>query len=430
MPTLSKPMGSSSDNIAISVRSISKSYFETPLSLSERPTVLEFVKNGLGAAGKPKDKFRALDNVSFDVPKGTSLGIIGNNGAGKSTLMQVLAGITKPDNGEVEIRGRVASILSVGTGFHPDLTGKENVYMSGQMIGMTKQEVEAAYDDIVAFSELQGKMNQQVKYYSNGMYLRLAFSVFSHLKSDIVLLDEVYSVGDAFFRKKCELAIDRMLNDGRTVVIVSHSISDLKNNVQKMLLLSDGKVVCHDTNEVVLEKYFLDPSNQDLNENLMAANGKFDGQLEADNHLFRISSISLKGASSGVEGQVERSEAISVEMQLERKLPDTELAVVLVVHSIDGKRVMMDSTMFRDQPEFIPNETGIYNVNCVLPGNMLYKGTYFINVRITDKSANILYETGAKHLLRVLPANWEEQTELSQFNISVQPRFDWTLQKS
>lgn len=430
MQTLSKPMRSSSDNIAISVESISKSYFETPLSLSERPTVLEFVKNGLGATGKPKNKFKALDNVSFDVPKGTSLGIIGNNGAGKSTLMQVLAGITKPDNGEVEIRGRVASILSVGTGFHPELTGKENVYMSGQMIGMTKQEVEVAYDDIVAFSELQGKMNQQVKYYSNGMYLRLAFSVFSHLKSDIVLLDEVYSVGDVFFRKKCELAIDRMLNDGRTVVIVSHSISDLKDTVQKMLLLADGKVVCHDTNEVVLEKYFLDPSNQDLSQNLMAANGKFEGQLAADNHLFNVSSISIRGVDSGIEGEAGRSESIIVEMHLEKKLLETELAVILVVHSIDGKRVMIDSTMFRDQPEFIPNEIGNYNVTCTLPGSVLYKGTYFINVRITDKKANILYETGSEYLLRVLPAQWEEKAELSQFNISVQPKFDWNLHRS
>ncbi|MCB9191208.1 MAG: ATP-binding cassette domain-containing protein [Flavobacteriales bacterium] len=419
----------SSSEIAISVSSVSKSYFKNPLRLSERPSVLDVIKNGFKSDQNSQSKFKVLDNVSFDVPKGTSLGIIGNNGAGKSTLMQILAGITKPDQGEVQIKGRVASILSVGTGFHPELSGRENVFMSGQLLGMSKKEIDQTYDEIVAFSELEDKMEQQVKYYSNGMYLRLAFSVFSHLRSDIVLLDEVYSVGDAFFRKKCELAIDRMLAEGRTVIIVSHSISDLKDNVNKMLLMADGKVLCHDKNEVVLEKYFLDHANNDLSKNLLAESGNFNYQMGSDNDEFCIGGVKVFGAKTGFVNTAERDEDLSVEVILEKKQTVRDLTLIVVVHAIDGGRVMMDSTMFRDTPELMVKDIGAYRIVCNIPGGMLYKGSYFLNVRVTDEDANILFETGVQHLFRVLPAKWEEQDQLTQLNISVQPQFEWKLER-
>ncbi|MGZ6346210.1 MAG: ABC transporter ATP-binding protein, partial [Anaerolineales bacterium] len=172
-----------------------------------------------------KDTIWALRDISFDVPEGQILGIIGRNGAGKSTLLKILARITEPTEGSITIRGRVGSLLEVGTGFHPELTGRENIYLNGAILGMKRSEIERKFDEIIAFSEIEKFIDTPVKRYSSGMYLRLAFAVAAHLEPEILVVDEVLAVGDAEFQKKCLGKMGDVAQQGRTVLFVSHNMS-------------------------------------------------------------------------------------------------------------------------------------------------------------------------------------------------------------
>lgn len=187
-----------------------------------------------------KEAFYALNNLSFDLKKGQSLGIIGKNGSGKSTLLNILSNIIRPSDGEVLVRGKVLSILDIGTGMHPDLSGKENVFLRGELLGMSKQDIEKVYSDIVGFSEIGDFIDTPVKHYSSGMFLRLAFAIIVHLKADILLLDEVLSVGDLGFREKVKHALNAMSSE-TTLIIVSHEIHTIREFVDSILYLKSDK---------------------------------------------------------------------------------------------------------------------------------------------------------------------------------------------
>lgn len=187
-----------------------------------------------------KEAFYALNNLSFDLKKGQSLGIIGKNGSGKSTLLNILSNIIRPSDGEVLVRGKVLSILDIGTGMHPDLSGKENVFLRGELLGMSKQDIEKVYSDIVGFSEIGDFIDTPVKHYSSGMFLRLAFAIIVHLKADILLLDEVLSVGDLGFREKVKHALNAMSSE-TTLIIVSHEIHTIREFVDTILYLKSDK---------------------------------------------------------------------------------------------------------------------------------------------------------------------------------------------
>jgi len=207
------------------------------------------------AERKGAAQFWALKDVSFDVEQGAVIGIIGRNGAGKSTLLKILTRITEPTSGEAFINGRVASLLEVGTGFHPDLTGRENVYMNGTILGMKKREIDAKFDEIVAFSELEQFIDTPVKRYSSGMYVRLAFAVAAHLEPEILLVDEVLAVGDAAFQKKCMGKMSEVAKTGRTILFVSHNMSAIENLCSSVVLLKSGCVAMVDETERVIEHY-------------------------------------------------------------------------------------------------------------------------------------------------------------------------------
>ena len=199
------------------------------------------------------DTIWALKDISFDVAPGEVVGIIGRNGAGKSTLLKTLARITEPTKGKVELYGRLASLLEVGTGFHPELTGRENIYLNGAILGMHKAEIDRKFDDIVAFAELEKFLETPVKHYSSGMYMRLAFAVASHLEPEILLVDEVLAVGDAAFQKKCLGKMGEVAKQGRTVLFVSHNLTAVKSLCGRTLWLDKGQIVeAGDTDDVVL----------------------------------------------------------------------------------------------------------------------------------------------------------------------------------
>ncbi|HPO49250.1 MAG TPA: ABC transporter ATP-binding protein [Spirochaetota bacterium] len=202
------------------------------------------------------ETFMALQDVNFEIKEGEAVGIIGKNGAGKSTLLKILSRTTAPTKGQIKIRGKIASLLEVGTGFHPELTGRENIYLNGAILGMKKKEIAKKFDEIVAFSGIEQFIDTPVKRYSSGMYVRLAFAVAAHLDSDILILDEVLAVGDAEFQKKCLGKMDDVAkNQGRTVLFVSHNMAAVKSLCKKGILLSKGLLIEQGRVEKVLEKY-------------------------------------------------------------------------------------------------------------------------------------------------------------------------------
>jgi lipopolysaccharide transport system ATP-binding protein len=203
----------------------------------------------------------ALDDVSFEVKRGEVVGIIGRNGAGKSTLLKILSRITKPTKGHAKIYGRVGSLLEVGTGFHPELTGRENIYLNGAILGMRKAEIERKFDEIVAFAEVEKFIDTPVKRYSSGMYVRLAFSVAAHMETEILLVDEVLAVGDTQFQKKCLGKMGDVAQQNRTILFVSHNMAAIRSLCRRALLLRDGKVAMDSDVEAVSQEYLAEDSN-------------------------------------------------------------------------------------------------------------------------------------------------------------------------
>ena len=247
----------------INVESISKKFRITP---GESPSVrYETLRESLVKLARApfvwnrpngsRETIWALKDVSFEVMPGEVLGIIGRNGAGKSTLLKVLSRIIEPTSGRVELYGRIASLIEVGTGFHPDLSGRENVYLNGAILGMKHREIDQRFDEIVAFAEVERFIDTAVKHYSSGMYLRLAFAVAAHLDPEILIVDEVLAVGDASFQKKCFGKMDDVTQSGRTVLLVSHSLGMITKHCQRVILLDGGRIVRTGPAEEVVAHY-------------------------------------------------------------------------------------------------------------------------------------------------------------------------------
>jgi len=229
----------------------------------------------------------ALDDVSFEIRRGDVVGIIGRNGAGKSTLLKILSRITKPTRGYADINGRVGSLLEVGTGFHPELTGRENIYLNGAILGMRKAEIERKFDEIVAFAEVEQFIDTPVKRYSSGMYVRLAFAVAAHMETEILLVDEVLAVGDAQFQKKCFSKMSQIRNQGKTIVLVSHNMAAVRSICNQGLHLQDGRAVIQtDVNQVV-DAY-------------LARTETADGPMEVETESFVVNEVLIESSSSPI----------------------------------------------------------------------------------------------------------------------------------
>ncbi|AFZ34646.1 Teichoic-acid-transporting ATPase [Stanieria cyanosphaera PCC 7437] len=216
-----------------------------------------------------REEFWALKDVSFEIKRGECVGIIGRNGAGKSTLLKILSRITEPTTGRISIKGRVASLLEVGTGFHPELTGRENIYLNGAILGMSRAEIKKKFDEIVAFAEVEKFLDTPVKHYSSGMYVRLAFAVAAHLEPEILVVDEVLAVGDAAFQKKCLGKMgDVATKEGRTVLFVSHNMATVQNLCSQCLYLNSGKIKEVNSTEFVINQYLVDISSESNKDSL------------------------------------------------------------------------------------------------------------------------------------------------------------------
>lgn len=231
----------------VSVRNISKLY-HVGRPQGERPSLRHAVTSAVKSPfarlnGRPSDDtIWALKDVSFEAMPGEVIGIIGRNGAGKSTLLRVLARITKPTGGEIDIYGRLGTLLEIGTGFHPELTGRENIFVNGTILGMKVSEIKRKFDEIVAFSEIERFLETPVKHYSTGMYLRLAFSIAAHFEPEVLLIDEIIAVGDINFQEKCFAKMRAVSREGRTVFLVSHNLGSIESLCQRVLLIQSGRL--------------------------------------------------------------------------------------------------------------------------------------------------------------------------------------------
>jgi lipopolysaccharide transport system ATP-binding protein len=315
------------------------------------------------AADTGREEFWALKDVSFEVKRGEVVGIIGRNGAGKSTLLKILSRITEPTTGRIAIDGRVASLLEVGTGFHPELTGRENIYLNGSILGMSRAEVKRKFDEIVAFAEIEKFLDTPVKRYSSGMYMRLAFAVAAHLEPEILIVDEVLAVGDAEFQKKCLGKMDEVAKGGRTVMFVSHNIGALLGICNAGVLLDGGKLVLGGDIRTVAAKYTTTNRTQST-----LHPGMFRGGLQKS---IRFLEIKINGSpATRVEG-ILPSSPVEVGIVSEMTSPLASFRVTCALFR-EGVRIlsMHDSA--------IPNriETGRYESVYVIPPYTLRPGIY------------------------------------------------------
>jgi lipopolysaccharide transport system ATP-binding protein len=363
---------------AITIEGIGKCYqlgLRAEKYLTLRDTIAAAVKAPFqrlaGVLGKGSDKgeFWALKDVSFDVKRGEVIGIIGRNGAGKSTLLKILSRITEPTEGHARLKGRVASLLEVGTGFHPELTGRENIYLNGAILGMRKAEIDRKFDEIVAFAETEQFLDTPVKRYSSGMYVRLAFAVAAHLEPEILIIDEVLAVGDQEFQKKCLGRIQQVSQgDGRTVLFVSHNIGAVRNLCDRAVYLQNGSVVEVGEADAVVDTYLNSTISTEEKELLKRPR-------------FRGLTATFAGVSVDPGADKERvycgGEAI-FEFQLDVKEPLKNACIGLMLNSDKGYRVI--EFYSRLEVLGVTLAPGKRTVRCVVKGLPLKQGRYMVDV--------------------------------------------------
>lgn len=324
------------------------------------------------------DHFLALDDVSFEVKQGDVVGVIGRNGAGKSTLLKVISRITAPSRGYIGLKGRVASLLEVGTGFHPELTGRENVYLNGAILGMSRREVASKFEQIVEFAEIGQFIDTPVKRYSSGMYVRLAFSVAAHLEPEILLVDEVLAVGDINFQKKCLGRMAEVGKAGRTILFVSHNLAAVKQLCTKGLLIDDGKVGSFGETGKVITEYI-----ENFNTKCPAV---FERTLTDEVGAATLLRVAVCNGEGQPTDQVELTEDFILNVEYFLKEPLTGLSVGLQIIVDDG----MITVISLSDPEFAPERLqtrlpGHYVSSVKIPKNILNTGRYRVRAGISSR---------------------------------------------
>ena len=323
------------------------------------------------------NEFWALKDISFDVQQGEVVGIIGANGAGKSTLLKVLCGITEPTEGEIHITGRIASLLEVGTGFHPELSGRENVYMNGAILGMTKAEIDAKFDEIVAFAEVEKFIDTPVKRYSSGMYVRLAFAVAAHLEPEILLVDEVLAVGDIAFQKKCLGKMEDVSQKGRTVLFVSHNMNAIRQLCKKCLWIHNGRVKTLGPTQSVIDSYIDLMNNSD-----MTSEAFFKKDPEKE---FQVLSVRLLNDKDTLTKNFGCDSQPIIELVCRVNIRLRGLYGYMVISRKD-RTTVIESDSFDVGPNPFDNlAVGKYTVRISIPSRTLAPGDYVVYLCFTSE---------------------------------------------
>ena len=361
----------------------------------------------------------ALKGISLEIQQGEVLGVIGRNGAGKSTLLKILSRITKPTEGQAEIRGRVGALLEVGTGFHPELTGRENIYLNGAVLGMTRREIERKFDEIVEFSECGRFLDMVVKHYSSGMYMRLAFAVAAHLETEILFVDEVLAVGDAAFQKKCLGKMGEAAHQGRTVVFVSHNLLAVGSLCTRAICLHEGKIVMEGPPGMVTSCYlqnWIPASTEVLYEDIGSAPG---------NEMVRLHRACVRPMDGSPSDPITVRTPFVAEFEYWKLAPNVSLDIDVYLYNENGI-LLFDTAWFGR----LPAPTGLLRSWFVVPGDLLNNGTHRIELSIRWGTANVAFHSEdllifdvhdvASDLRGMFHGGWEG---------AIRPHFEWTTER-
>ena len=337
---------------------------------------------GFGSDASKQEEFWALKDITFDIHQGEAIGLLGRNGAGKSTLLKILSRITEPTTGTARLRGRVGSLLEVGTGFHPDLTGRENIFLNGSILGLRRAEIRRQFDEIVAFSEVERFLDTPVKRYSSGMYIRLAFAVAAHLEPEILLVDEILSVGDLEFQKKCLGKMNDVVGHGRTVIFVSHHLESITALTSRCLVFKSGRLVEDAPTDKAVRTYVE-----------MALKGTEQGQP------FRTSRTDPDGnyvaearaITSESHGQHNWGEPIAFEFVIHVGRPIAKLCFYFTIVNSRGAKVTQCWNFDDDLP--FRTKSGDYRLRCEIPKSRMYKGRYTLSTSLADSRGIVDIET-------------------------------------
>ena len=389
-----------SENPIIKVEGLSKRYLLNKNDSPKSETLYGSLLNGFSSIKnsirkKETEEFWALKDISFEINQGDRVGIIGRNGAGKSTLLKILSRITPPTKGRIEYTGRMASLLEVGTGFHGDLSGRENIYLNGSILGMTRYEIDRKLDEIVAFSEIEKFIDTPVKRYSSGMYVRLAFAVAAHLEPDILIVDEVLAVGDAAFQRKC---LGKMNNasksDGRTILFVSHNMGQVASLCNKGILLSKGLIEESGEINTIISRYFNDNNTQ------KSSVIEFHDSSCKEFFVKRIS-ICNQQEQSTLNFAHDESIIINVEVKANSILKDVILGII--IYDSSDKRIFTTQLPISDK--FSTSNDTIFKLK--IPHTFLVPNSYYFsvgihipNIQVIDELLNVgrfdIYDNGSE----------------------------------
>lgn len=314
-----------------------------------------------------EEEFFALQNIDFDVQRGDRIGIVGRNGAGKSTLLKILSRIITPSTGHIKVRGRISSLLEVGTGFHPELTGRENIFLNGAILGMAKHEIKNKFDEIVSFSEVEKFLDTPVKRYSSGMHMRLGFGIAAHLDPDVLIVDEVLAVGDAKFQEKCLNKLGKLSQHGRTVLFVSHDMGSVARLCNKGLFLEDGQIKKFGTIEECVNAYVQANSQQN-----------FLWEGDYGDEYIRFYKVALLPPEKNRHFFYQDE---TIELCLEYEIlqaADDPLVIGITVANSGGQSVARASTANNKETFHQFNSPGKYKISFTIPSHLLYEGEYLI----------------------------------------------------
>lgn len=413
------------NDTVISVKDISKKYTITVGYQADtlRERLVELARSPFKLFGNvthtKKKTFWALKDINFEVKRGEVVGILGKNGAGKSTLLKILARITEPTTGEIKFQGRVASLLEVGTGFNPELTGRENIFLNGAIIGMTRKEIAQKFNDIVEFSGVREFLDVPVKRYSSGMYVRLAFAVAAHLDADIMLIDEVLAVGDAEFQRKCLTKMSELANSGRTIIFVSHNMVSVQQLCHRGILLSNGHIIADGGVGDVVEKYLkeFDPTI-----------GSTYESAKNPSKLAQIRQVSICGAA---ENGMKASDTLTVTVKYQVYKPTKFLLCLMVTDLHD------QAYMFTAENDELPQksqkvrlyQSGTYSATIQIPPSTFVPGTYRFYLQLDDPFVKNHDRTPAMRVdisehLEPYGIHWQ-----GKLLVKARPRTKWQLEQ-
>jgi len=405
----------------IKVHDLGKKYYLTgptaPYS-TIRETLMDLARTPLRALrgnGKAPSIW-ALKNLSFEIAPGEIVGIIGRNGAGKSTLLKILSRITEPTKGRIELFGRVASLLEVGTGFHPELSGRENIYLNGSLLGMSQKEIESKFDEIVAFAEVEKFIDTPVKRYSSGMYVRLAFAVAAHLEPEILVVDEVLAVGDYAFQQKCLNKMQNVSNQGRTILFVSHNMGAINQLCKTCIFLEQGKMLAMAPTAEVVQSYMTSG---------LVERPEYVQDSKPDKPV-NLTRVALLAGDDSIRADIAYNESFRFVLEYEVNQSVSGTSVGVALFSIDGTCAFATAD-FDAHPELLgPRTQGRYRTEVHIPREWLNVGRYSVDVYIAN--VNVVYDSIEALTFNIVDTGTPGSRNGVRRRGVLQPVLDWKTQ--